>query len=116
MDKKYYLLGIMLGIIGLLEAQNPEMQGLQVDEPIRLIGCKCYCSDVCSEREARFDDTPEYDEEFGVVFCKKRDKLNYVPHKCHLQPNEDFENCLGKKQLFKKPTAEQISKYSNPVP
>jgi hypothetical protein len=36
MDKKYYLLGIMLGIIGLLEAQNPEMQGLQVDEPIRL--------------------------------------------------------------------------------
>jgi hypothetical protein len=55
--------------------------------------CKCYCSDVCGPRDKRPDDKPFHDKEFGLCFCKMRDKNNFVSHRCNFQPRPDLNCC-----------------------
>lgn len=44
--------------------------------------CQCYCSDVCGPRDRKDDDTPFNDAQYGVCFCKQRDKDNYQRNFC----------------------------------
>lgn len=61
---------------------------------------QCYCSDLCGPRDVKSDDTPEFNEQYGVCFCKPRDKENYIPNGCHLKNNQDFKNSCQRKQTF----------------
>lgn len=66
---------------------------------------QCYCSYKCGPRDVKPDDTPFYDEELGICFCKKRDQDAYSKpgHECHLKNNVDFPNSCGRKQFFRRP-------------
>lgn len=57
--------------------------------------CQCYCSDKCGPRDSKPGDEPFYDQEFGLCFCKMRDKNNFFPHGCNLRPRPTNLNCCG---------------------
>lgn len=98
--KVYYcLLLLLFSFFTITKTQENEAQQAKP--------AQCYCSDLCGPRDLKPDDTPEFDEEYGVCFCKPRDRENYIPHGCHLKQNQDFENSCKRVQTFKQPTKTQ---------
>lgn len=105
MNKNCYLIVLLLSSISLTLCQATDQQ----NECNFQVGCQCYCSELCGPRAAKEDDCPFYSQKVGAVVCQQWDEDNYVPNKCYLKPNQDFENCLGKKQIFKQPSPEEIA-------
>lgn len=107
MKSNYFFLLLLLGSFTLANGQKEA-------EDLKKSPCQCYCSDLCGPRDLKDDDTPFYDEETGVCFCKQRDKDNYIPNGCNLKLNQDFENCCKKNQVFKQP-AQLVVPVAQPI-
>ncbi len=125
-----FLLLIMITFIGLISAVAKykvpvitEKEVMAILAPIEVPvetaqKVKCYCSFKCGPRDVKPDDTPFYDEEVGVCFCKKRDQEAYAQpvHECHKKKNVDFPNSCGRKQFFRTPKNIPATTSSTTVP
>jgi hypothetical protein len=107
MKFNYFLLILLLNVTALNAAEIKQSENVDYLSILNAPECQCYCSDLCGPRDKKVDDTPFYDEEFGVCFCKQRDKDNYLKNSCHLNPKQDFENCCKRPQEFKQQSSIQ---------